>query len=83
MDAFIQVIFPLLSRKARHATLCLLLMTHLVEEEISSIPLNWKHAPDQEETLQHQVCGEGVAETKTNIRKIFWRQIQCKICHQS
>ena len=79
MDAFIQVIFPLLSRKARHATMCL--MTHLVEEEISSIPLNWKHAPNQEETLQHQVCGEGVAETKTNIRNFLEADVMQ--CHQS
>ena len=39
-----------------------ILDAHLVEEKVSSIPRDGEHAPDQEETLQHQVGGEGIAE---------------------
>ena len=34
----------------------------MIEEDIAPIPLDWQHAPDQEEALHHQVGGEGVHE---------------------
>ena len=37
-------------------------LSHLVEEEVAAVPLDWSHAPHQEGALEHQVDGEGVAQ---------------------
>ena len=47
--------------------------TNLVEEEIWTIPWYWEHAPHQEQTLHHQICGEGV--TKEGMQSVFWKGI--------
>ena len=39
-----------------------MLGSHLVEEEVTAVPFDWDHAPDQEGALEDQVEGEGVAQ---------------------
>ena len=36
--------------------------TYIVEDDITSIPLNRSHAPGQEGTFQNEVCWEGVGQ---------------------